>query len=295
MFREKKRLIAIQNSGKSEENMTKDFNPDSNYQLNMKCVSINRPCARKRIKYISNPTYLEGDNNIYMKYIDDWVDIYLFDERNKILRKFFENIETNTINNIYLHRNTGFGKTHILIDLVARLRFRYLKENVNEKPETLIFYFMFHISEFKSHEFLQEFYFACFPLIRYEKAIQKFSNLNKDSINNNQLTKLENYFESIYRKVNIDDVMDIINQIIFHISSIHRVKLLVIFDQINEINKTNDPEFKSNRELLPKKLQKFYDTFDTHIVSKIFGSSDNNETMRSVVRKKYCDPFDLEE
>jgi len=252
----------------------------------MKCVTNNRPYSRNRIKFIKDSSSFKEKNDPYIEHKNDWVEIYLFDERINIIKEIIEKVEKFEKPTIFFHGNTGIGKTHILIDLVARLRFKYLKKNMDEKPNSIVFYFMFHFSEFTKKIFLEEFYFSCFPLIRYEKALLKSSHSNQDSIFSNQLTKLENYFEFLFKDYkNEEESLKIYKEIIDHIVIYHDIKLIGIFDQINEISKRYDTNLKQSNEPNPERIEKFYNAFQREDIMRIICASNNNETIRDVLIK----------
>lgn len=287
IIKEKKRLIEEQKYINFESKIDNVFNPNENYRLNMKCVSKNKPSSIGRINYQYHPTYYKGENEEYIDYTNGWIDIYLFDERNKIINQILEMIQIEIKKKKFFHGNTGFGKTHILIDLVARLIFKYLKENIDEKPEKIIFYFMFNIIDFDPYKFLEEFYFACYPLIRYERALLRSAqNLNQNSLNDiQQLTKLESYFEIFFDNIIIDDDenLKIFHEILIHIFKTYKIPLIVIFDQINEIKKTHDPENFLFLDLEPQKLKIFYEIFIREQTTKIICASNDNEIMRDIL------------
>ncbi len=284
MSQEKKRLINFLNSGVSQENQKEEFDPDINYNLNIKCVSKLKPASRNRIRYKTKSIYFESENDPYIEYVSEYVEIFVYEERSKIIRQLMVIIQTRDIPNIFLHGNAGFGKSHILIDLVARLRLRFM-DNPIKKPKFIIFYFMFNITDSDQNYFIEELYFSCYPIINHEKIL-----LGQDLKNfeDGQLTEIEKYFEELIMiNKSSEDFWEISKKIINYIIKKYNVQFLVIFDQINEISKEYEDEDTGLPQFLQDEvLKKIYSTFNHAEISKIICASNNNKTMRNVLVEK---------
>lgn len=176
--------MEVQNQRNYYEKRNLEFDPHFDYRLNIKYVSKNIPESRDRIKFLKDKIVFKKElcEQAGSQYLKGWVDIYVYEERLQLIKEIKEKMEYADQSELFLHGNAGFGKTHLLLDLTARLRFKYLEENYNQKPNYLIFYYMFNIlNSSNSIDFKHELYFPCYPLIKYV-SFKLQVNLNTSNI-----------------------------------------------------------------------------------------------------------------
>ena len=231
-------------------------NSPKSYKLNYKCISYSKP-EPDRISYIYN----RSDPN--------WIEIYLSEPRTDLIKEILDSIENSDYNKLFLHGGAGIGKTHLLLDAVARARLKYLPKDFHIKPNRLIFYYL--INQKSVHEtkiiFCDELLFSCYPILKYEQNV----------LNSN---KLEYLFGELFQQsgnlFQHEIFWDIVKGIFSHVKTEHDLNFLIVLDQINEIRR----EDKKNRN----KLMWMEDTLDEMIGIDIIlkCASNNNETMREI-------------
>lgn len=209
--------------------------------------------------------------------MNKWLDIYISPERNDLIKEIQGKTDMLLSQNLFLHGNSGQGKTHILIDLVARLRFRYLSVNFTEKPEKLIFYYLFsnktNISETLLC-FAEELFFTCFPLLKFEQSQQIIENENQ------KLTYLEELCKNMIKALVMDEEGTLfwpkVREIIDYITKENTIPLFIVFDQINEIPKLNKKENTVNQHF--ESINNFFQR--QSLISILKCDSNNNQLMR---------------
>jgi len=236
------------------------------YSLNYKFVSLVRPhppSIRYKIDYDTDPD--EPKN--------DFIDIYLSTQRNDLINEILGSIINKKVSNLFLHGCAGIGKTHLLLDAVARARVRELEINpLNEKPRVLILHYLINFSnvKFVNRQFSKELLFSCYPLLRYEQ----------NSLKSN---KLENLFKQLFIQVDLDGrynkFWSIVKKIFSYIEEKHSLKFFIVLDQINEIRKKT---IKNKDQL--QWLDSTFKQLESHVLLKC--ASNNNQTMREVYLKE---------
>ena len=256
---EKERILNSDMSFILNMENSQETNIVKSYKLNYKCISYLKP-KPGRITYVKND---QLDRNC--------IDIYLSEPRTDLIKKILDSIENPNYNELFLHGGAGIGKTHLLLDAVARARLNYLTKDFHTKPNRLIFYFL--INQIKINrtqiDFSDELLFSCYPLLKYEQNVLK-SN------------KLEHLFIDLFMQSGITGENEVfwkkVEGIHSHIQK-YDVKFFMVLDQINEIQREN--------KLKKNKLMWMEDSLDEMTGKNIMlkCASNNNETMRGIYLK----------
>ena len=228
------------------------------YSLNYRFVSLIRPDP-PRISY-----KIDYDNADSDEPTEHFIDIYLSTQRNDLIKEILDLIINKEAPNLYLHGCAGIGKTHLLLDAVARARVIELQMNpLGKKPRVLILHYLINFEKVDSVnvEFSQELLFSCYPLLRYEQTYLKSK-------------KLDNLFRKLFKKRSRnEDFWAIVKQIFSYIENKHSLHFFIVLDQINEIRK-----LKNQKVNQLQWLGSAFDNLKSNVLLKC--ASNNNQTMR---------------
>lgn len=274
-----------------DQENNENSSPNLIYKFNLKCLSKNQPVTR-RISTADDADFNNSKdyNHLPRYFMNKWLEIYLSTERNKLIKEIEEKTKNPFSEKLFLHGNAGQGKSHILIDLVARQRFKNLPDGFSKKPKKLTFYWMFSNRNNISDTllcFAEELYFACFSVIKFEQNQQILKSRNE------KLTKLEKLFKNLLKALAMDRegglFWPIAKEIIDYITIENKILIMVVLDQINEIPKLNEKEKRVNQHF--NSIDYFFK--DKSLISILKCASNNNQIMRQRIVDFVQDKMDI--
>jgi len=178
-----------------------------------------------------------------------YIKVFQTKARNDLILKLNTTIKELQNGIIHLNGPYGVGKSYSLANFVVKSRVQTQKELENRNPNQPLHLFMYaYLNRKFEKEYIYHFrtdlLYACYPLIKNELDYI----LNRDSNQNSNIDyeslfdkkSLINLLFSLFKFTNKKLIPEIFNEILDVLEVKYNARLVVVFDQINEIKRKSE-------------------------------------------------------